>query len=91
MYLFYRHTAGVFSHHRNKIPSALVLRPPTVLIRYAKFTLLRRVFEANPLLGSDSVFRGLLRMVSTDVSKEHAASFIAERYRQAVVFLFVRL
>jgi hypothetical protein len=55
MYLFYRHTAGVFSHYRNKISSALVLRPPTVLISYAKFTLLLRVFEANPLLGSDCV------------------------------------
>ena len=76
MYLFYRYTAGVFSHHRNEIPSALALRPPTVLISYAKFTLLRWVFEANPLVGSDSVLRGLLHMVSTDVSEEPSASLI---------------
>jgi len=55
MYLFYRHTAGVFPRHRNKVPSALALRPPTVLTSCAKFTLLRRVFEANPPLGSDCV------------------------------------
>jgi hypothetical protein len=55
MYLFYRHTAGVFPRHRNKIPSALALRPSKVLTSYAKFTLLRRVFEANSLLGSNCV------------------------------------